>query len=148
MASQAYSTRGEFYGCRSKVLLLLGGRMTAYSKVSLYKSPQGTCEVLTDSACSCHLARHLYLRRRPQLRLVPQLDCKPAFYIILPPQRCIVAQDSAVLATLGLSILHHIVALRSTILDSGGMVEFCLLQSTQKRLHRQSSHATLGSSSS
>ena len=148
MASQAYSTRGEFYGCRGKVLLLLGGRMTAYSKVPLCQSLQSTYEVLTDSACSCHLAWHLYLRRRPQLRLVPQLDCKPAFYIILPPQRCIVAQDSAILATLGLSILHHIVALRSTILDSGGMVEFCLLQSTQKRLHRQSSHATLGSSSS
>ena len=148
MASQAYSTRGEFYGCRGKVLLLLGGRMTAYWQVPLCQSLQSTYEVLTDSACSCHLAWHLYLRRRPQLRLVPQLDCKPAFYIILPPQRCIVAQDSAVLATLGLSILHHIVTLRSTILDSGGMVEFCLLQSTQKRLHRQSSHATLGSSGS
>ena len=144
MASQAYSTRGKFYVCRGKVLLLLGGRMIAYSKVPPYKSLGNTYKVLTDSACSCHLARHLYLRRRPQLRLVPQLDCKPAFYIILPPQRCIVAQDSAVLATLGLSILHHIVTLRSTILDSGGMVKFCVLQSTRKRLHGQSSHATLG----
>jgi hypothetical protein len=63
------------------------------------------------------MARNFHLRERSSVRLVSLCDRNSPLYIILPPQRGIVVEDSAIPSALGIAFLHYLAHLRSTLLD-------------------------------
>lgn len=84
--------------------------------------------MLTSTACPCSLARNVHLRRGSLLWLVPLSNSDSALHLVLPPQCCRLAQDSAIPPQVRLTTVYRLATLRPAVLGYRSLVQLFLLQ--------------------